>query len=162
MAIAVSTRPAPVRHRRPVGSTARPKPVERPDLRIVEVARVKRYSRATLVLLIIAVVLGSIVVFQTVIAEQQLKLDKVTTDVRLARFHYDELRQQRAELRAPDYLREQAMLLGMSQGLSANFEEIPSDVVASVIAATGQMDKEILNPPLLDDLFSPGKPKSNP
>jgi len=108
----------------------------------------------TTVLIAIATILTSIVVFQTVIAEQQLRLDKITTDVRLARFHYDELRQQRAELRAPDYLREQAMLLGMSQGLSAKFEEIPADVVASVMAATGEMDKAILNPPMLEDLAS--------
>lgn len=92
--------------------------------------------------------------FQTVIAEQQLTLDKVTTDVRLARFHYDELRQERAELRAPDYLREQAMMLGMSQGLSTQFTEIPADVVASVMASTGLMDKEISQPPMLVDLAS--------
>jgi hypothetical protein len=95
-----------------------------------------------------------VVMFQTVIAQQQLKLDKITTEVRLARFHYDELRQQRAELRAPDNLREQAMLLGMSQGVAASFSEIPSDVVAMVLAATGSMDKEISQPPMLEDLAS--------
>jgi hypothetical protein len=42
----------------------------------------------------------------------------------------------------------------MSQGVSAEFEEIPADVVASVIAATGDMDKELLNPPMLEDLVS--------
>jgi hypothetical protein len=46
------------------------------------------------------------------------------------------------------------MMLGMSQGISAEFEEVPADVVASVIAATGDMDKEILNPPMLEDLVS--------
>lgn len=168
MATALATRPAPVRLRRPTGSVARPvgnsqgransqeqfEPDERPDLRLVETIQVKKFTKVTSVLIGIAVVLTLIVVFQTVIAEQQLRLDKVTTDVRLARFHYDELRQQRAEFRAPDYLREQAMMLGMSQGLSAQFEEIPADVVASVIAATGDMDKEILNPPMLEDLVS--------
>ena len=166
MATAVSMRPAPVRLRRPAGSTVRPvgksqgrtqrhtQPTERPDLRLVEPVRVKRFSMVTSALIGIATVLTLIGVFQTVIAEQQLRLDKVTTDVRLAHYHYDELRQQRAELRAPDYLREQAMMLGMSQGLSAKFEEVPADVVASVIAATGEMDKELLNPPVLEDLFS--------
>lgn len=166
MATAVLTRPAPVRLRRPAGSVVQPsrnsrsrthsysQPTGRPDLRLVENTQVKKFSMVTSALIGIATVLTLIVVFQTVIAEQQLRLDKVTTDVRLARFHYDELRQQRAELRAPDYLREQAMMLGMSQGLSAKFEEIPADVVASVIAATGHMDKEILNPPMLEDLVS--------
>ena len=166
MANVVLTRSAPVRLRRPAGSVVRPvgksqgrvqrhsQPTERPDLRLVETVRVKRFSMVTSALIGIATVLTLIVVFQTVIAEQQLRLDKVSTDVRLARLHYDELRQQRAELRAPDYLREQAMMLGMSQGLSAKFEEIPADVVASVIAATGDMDKELLNPPMLEDLVS--------
>lgn len=172
MAIAVSARPAPVRMRRPVGANARPvrrpdsdtkpQPSARPDLRLVESTRATKYSKVTLVLIAIAAVLGSVVVFQTVIAEQQLRLDKVSADVRLARFHYDELRQQRAELRAPDYLREQAMLLGMSQGLSASFEEIPADVVASVIAATGKMDKELRNPPMLEDFISPGNKSVKP
>jgi len=91
-----------------------------------------------------------------------LRLDKITTDVRLARIHYDELRQQRAELRAPDYLREKAMMLGMSQGVSAEFEEVPADVVASVIAATGGMDKEILNPPMLEDFVSSNTKSARP
>ena len=166
MATALASRPGPVRLRRPAGSLVQPtrqpnsrsksasQSNERPDLRLVEAIPVKRFSLVTSALIIIACVLTSIVVFQTVIAEQQLRLDKITTDVRLARIHYDELRQQRAELRAPDYLREKAMMLGMSQGVSAEFEEIPADVVASVLAATGDMDKDLLNPPMLEDLVS--------
>jgi len=137
-------------------------PYERPDLRLVETVHVKRFSLVTSALVIIASVLASIVVFQTVIAEQQLRLDKVTTDVRLARIHYDELRQQRAELRAPDYLREKAMMLGMSQGVSAEFEVVPADVVASVIAATGDMDKQISQPPMLEDLVSTNVKSATP
>jgi cell division protein FtsL len=174
MATALASRPAPVRMRRPAGSVVQParqprnkskstsQPTERPDLRLVETVHVKRFSLVTSALIIIACVLASIVVFQTVIAEQQLRLDKITTDVRLARVHYDELRQQRAELRAPDYLREKAMMLGMSQGMSAKFEEVPADVVASVIAATGDMDKEILNPPMLEDFVSNNSKSSTP
>jgi hypothetical protein len=54
------------------------------------------------------------------------------------------------------------MMLGMSQGMSAKFEEVPADVVASVIAATGDMDKEILNPPMLDDFVSNNSKSSTP
>jgi len=174
MATALASRPAPVRMRRPAGSVVQPvrqprsksksssQPTERPDLRLVESIPVKRFSLVTSALIVIAFVLTSIVVFQTVIAEQQLRLDKITTDVRLARIHYDELRQQRAELRAPDYLREKAMMLGMSQGVSAEFEEVPADVVASVLAATGDMDKEILNPPMLEDFVSSNTKSARP
>ncbi len=97
MATALASRPAPVRMRRPAGSVVQPvrqprsksksssQPTERPDLRLVESIPVKRFSLVTSALIVIAFVLTSIVVFQTVIAEQQLRLDKITTDVRLAR-----------------------------------------------------------------------------
>ena len=158
MATAAMTRPAPVRMRRPAGASITVVPrrtkIERPELRVVAPITKTRYSRATAIIVGVTALAVLVVMFQTVIAQQQLKLDKITTEVRLARFHYDELRQQRAELRAPDNLREQAMLLGMSQGVSASFSEIPSDVVAIVLAATGSMDKEISQPPMLEDLAS--------
>lgn len=158
MSSALAARPAPVRRRRPAGSVVAPTPkekaIQRPNLHIVEVERRKRISLATLAIIGVATVLIFVVMFQTVIAQQQLRLDKITTDVRLARFHYDDLRQQRAELRSPDYLREQAMLLGMSQGVSAQFEEVPADIVASVLSSTGAMDKEISQPQMLEDLVS--------
>ena len=158
MATAAMTRPAPVRMRRPAGASItvvpHQKKIERPELRVVAPITKTRYSRATAIIVGVTALAVLVVMFQTVIAQQQLKLDKITTEVRLARFHYDELRQQRAELRAPDNLREQAMLLGMSQGVSASFSEIPSDVVAIVLAATGSMDKEISQPPMLEDLAS--------
>ena len=158
MATAAMTRPAPVRMRRPAGASITVVPrrtkTERPELRVVAPITKTRYSRATPIIVGVTALAVLVVMFQTVIAQQQLKLDKITTEVRLARFHYDELRQQRAELRAPDNLREQAMLLGMSQGVSASLSEIPSDVVAIVLAATGSMDKEISQPPMLEDLAS--------
>lgn len=96
---------------------------DRSHLRVVAPISKSKFSVASKVILSIASLLVVVVIFQTVIAEQQLRLDKVSTDVRLARQHYDELRQQRAELRAPDYLREQAMMLGMSQGVSSSLQQ---------------------------------------
>lgn len=90
----------------------------------------------------VAIVIG----FQAFIAEQQLNLDRVTTDLRLARLNYDELRQQRADLLAPDYLRDRARAMGMAQGLGSRFMEIPADVVVEVVVATGKMDPAFANP----------------
>jgi hypothetical protein len=84
--------------------------------------------------------------FQAVIAEQQLKLDHVSSELRLAKLYQDQLRQQRAGLLAPDYLRTQAGLQGMSQGLGSRFVEVPQDVVAQVVIATGSMDSKIADP----------------
>jgi hypothetical protein len=84
--------------------------------------------------------------FQAVIAEQQLKLDHVSSELRLAKLYQDQLRQQRAGLLAPEYLRTQAGLQGMSQGLGSRFVEVPQDVVAQVVIATGLMDPKIAEP----------------
>ena len=117
-----------------------------PQLRVVQPVTRSKFSKVTLVIVTLASLFGFIVIFQTVIAEQQLKLDRVSTDVRLARQHYNELRQQRAELRAPDYLRAQAIMLGMWPGSGAKFEEIPAEVVTMVLASTGEMDDSIALP----------------
>ena len=124
----------------------------KPQLRVVQPVARSKFSKVTLVIFALTSVLAFIVIFQTVIAEQQLQLDKVSTDVRLARQHYNELRQQRAELRSPDYLRAQAIILGMWPGSGAKFEEIPADVVTMVLASTGDMDDSIALPRNLDEL----------
>ena len=124
----------------------------KPQLRVVQPVARSKFSKVTLVIFALTSVLAFIVIFQTVIAEQQLQLDKVSTDVRLARQHYNELRQQRAELRSPDYLRAQAIILGMWPGSGAKFEEIPADVVTMVLASTGDMDDSIALPRNSDEL----------
>jgi len=98
------------------------------------------------------VLMGVAIGFQAVIAEQQLKLDHVSSELRLAKLYQDELRQQRADLLAPEYLRTQAGLQGMSQGLGSRFVEVPQDVVAQVAIATGLMDKKIAEPSAGSDL----------
>ncbi len=124
----------------------------KPQLRVVQPVARSKFSKVTLVIFALTSVFAFIVIFQTVIAEQQLQLDRVSTDVRLARQHYNELRQQRAELRSPDYLRAQAIILGMWPGSGAKFEEIPADVVTMVLASTGDMDDSIALPRNLDEL----------
>lgn len=137
---------------RPVNRQNRSRNTAKPQLRVVQPVTRSKFSKVTLVIVTLASLFGFIVIFQTVIAEQQLRLDKVSTDVRLARQHYNELRQQRAELRAPDYLRAQAIMLGMWPGSGAKFEEIPAEVVTMVLASTGEMDDSIALPRNSDEL----------
>ncbi len=140
------TRPITRQVSRPVTRQSRSRNNSKPQLRVVQPVTRSKFSKVTLVIVTLASLFGFIVIFQTVIAEQQLRLDRVSTDVRLARQHYNELRQQRAELRAPDYLRAQAIMLGMWPGSGAKFEEIPAEVVTMVLASTGEMDDSIALP----------------
>ena len=84
--------------------------------------------------------------FQAYIAQQQMKIDQLSSEIRLARTYHDELRQQRKELLSPNMLREQARSLGMAPGLGSRFVEIPEDAVAAVAAALGKMDPAIADP----------------
>ncbi len=138
---------------RPVARQATRRKTNPPELRVVRPVTKSKFSKATTLIVVLTSVLAFIVIFQTVIAEQQLRLDRVSTDVRLARQHYNELRQQRAELRAPDYLRAQAIILGMWPGSGAKFEDVPAEVVTMVLASTGEMDEAIAKPKTSDDLI---------
>ena len=146
------TRPITRQVSRPITRQSRSRNNSKPQLRVVQPVTRSKFSKVTLVIVTLASLFGFIVIFQTVIAEQQLRLDRVSTDVRLARQHYNELRQQRAELRAPDYLRAQAIMLGMWPGSGAKFEEIPAEVVTMVLASTGEMDDSIALPRNSDEL----------
>ena len=103
-------------------------------------------SRFAVALIGMFVLISVIIGFQAFIAQQQLTLDHVSSELRMAKRYHDELRQVRAELLAPDYLREQAMVQGMTQGLGSRFVEIPEDVVAQVVIATGKMDPTLAEP----------------
>jgi cell division protein FtsL len=103
--------------------------------------------RATLVVFTLTVFTIAVVVFQATIAEQQLRLDALTQDLRFAESHYDNLRQERAELLSPSRLREEAVMMGMYQGLSTKFVEVQSQVVAEVMASTAKMNPLFADPP---------------
>ncbi|MEY2741116.1 MAG: hypothetical protein RL283_1218 [Actinomycetota bacterium] len=176
-ATAASLRPAAVRPSRaartaaprrataPRGDGTRPlRSVPAPTAPVARAASASPGGAVTRVIATIGsfvAVLGIVVVLQTLIAEQQLELDRTLTDVRLAQQHYDELRQTRAELRAPSHLIPQARMLGMMSGLGAKFQEVSPEAVARVMAATGNMDPLFLLPrsePVVDPTDSAEAP----
>jgi hypothetical protein len=110
------------------------------------VAGVRIAPRVSLFFLFMVVGVIMVIIFQAMIAEQQLRLDSVSRNLELAEYNYEDLRQERAELLAPNRLRYEAMSLGMYQGLSTKFVEIPADVVAAVVASTGKMDPQLADP----------------
>jgi hypothetical protein len=109
-------------------------------------SRSRAVSRVGLLLVALSVFITLVIVFQATIAEQQLRLDALTRDLRDAEVHHDNLRQQRAELLMPVRLREEAVMLGMYQGMSTEFLQVPSDVVADVLASTSKMNPLFAEP----------------
>ncbi len=119
-------------------------------LRVVPPQPVRRrsnVSRATLVVFTLTIFTIGVIVFQATIAEQQLRLDALTKDLRLSESHYDNLRQERAELLSPSRLREEAVMMGMYQGLSTKFVEVSPEVVAEVMSSTAKMNPLFADPP---------------
>ena len=147
MALAIAIERGPQAGRRRVQST----PPERHLALVPQTTRrtIRLFAAGAVGLFILmSVAIG----FQAVIAEQQLKLDHVSSELRLAKLYQDQLRQQRAGLLAPEYLRTQAGMQGMSQGLGSRFVEVPQDVVAQVVIATGLMDSTIAEPSAMSNL----------
>ena len=147
MALAIAVERGPQPGRRRVQST----PPERHLALVPQTTRrtIRLFAAGAVALFILmSVAIG----FQAVIAEQQLKLDHVSSELRLAKLYQDQLRQQRAGLLAPEYLRTQAGMQGMSQGLGSRFVEVPQDVVAQVVIATGLMDSTIAEPSAMSNL----------
>ena len=70
--------------------------------------------------------------FQTQVARNQLRLDRIDNDIRLAREQYDALRRERAELRSPGRLKMIAESLGMQAASESSFGSIDPEVVATI------------------------------
>lgn len=70
--------------------------------------RSRALSKVSGVLFLLAVFVTLVIILQATVAEQQLRLDALTRDLRAAEVHHDNLRQQRAELLMPGRLREEA------------------------------------------------------
>lgn len=117
-------------------------------LRLVptETRRRSAVSKMTFVVIFLAICAVVVIIFQATIAEQQLRLDALTNDLRMAEVHHNKLRQERAELLSPSRLREEAVMMGMYQGMSTTFTEIPADVVAEVMASTAKMNPLFRDP----------------
>jgi len=109
-------------------------------------SRSRALSKVSGVLFLLAVFVTLVIILQATVAEQQLRLDSLTRDLRAAEVHHDNLRQQRAELLMPGRLREEAVMLGMYQGMSTEFLEVPAEVVAGVMASTSKMNPIFAEP----------------
>lgn len=70
--------------------------------------------------------------FQTQLARRQLTMDTLDRDIRTAHETYDVLRRERAELRSPGRLAEEAGKLGMVPATQTEFVQLDAEVVAVV------------------------------
>lgn len=105
--------------------------LRRPQL---EVVAPKRHTASAVVVggaLLFLVMVGALA-FQTQVARNQLRLDRIDNDIRVAHEQYDALRRERAELRSPGRLKMVAESLGMVAAAQSEFGSISPEVIADV------------------------------
>lgn len=122
-----------------IAPTQRPAaPVDRPQLVVVQ-----RGGRIVGVVMVVAAVLCGLLFFaallRTELAKQQMRLDGLNRSVVMARDHYNDLRHERAFLESPGRLSSEAAKLGMKPAGNARFIPVDADIVATVLASTGDL-----------------------
>ena len=114
----------------------------RPRLVVVE-----RGSRLVWVISLSALGLCFLLFFaamlRTELAKQQLKLDGLNKSVVMARDHYSDLRHERAFLESPSRVSSEAAKLGMKPAGAAKFIAVDPDIVATVLASTGDLTEHV-------------------
>jgi hypothetical protein len=123
--------------------------VERPRLVVVQ-----RGGRVVGVVTVVAAVLCALLFFaallRTELAKQQMRLDGLNRSVVMARDHYNDLRHERAFLESPGRLSSEAAKMGMKPAGNARFIPVEADIVATVLASTGDLTDRVA-----DEMTSP-------
>jgi Xaa-Pro aminopeptidase len=87
-------------------------------------------------LAVMAAMLGA-AVFHTQLAERQLDIDQLERQVQEERARFDELRRDRAVLRSPQRIADEARALGMAPGETSRFIAVDPMQLAAQLAASG-------------------------
>lgn len=123
---------------------------ERPALAVVTRRRRRRWPvvfGAMALTVVLAGMLGA-AVFHTQLAQRQLEIDRLEQGVDEARERFDELRRDRASLRSPGRIAEEADRLGMVRGETSEFVQIDPMMLARQVAAAGVTDDD--GPQIID------------
>lgn len=113
----------------------------RPDLTVVATKR-RRWPALLggLVLVAVMVAMLGAAVFHTQLAERQLAIDDLERQVQAERERFDELRRDRAVLRSPQRIADEADALGMVRGETSRFITVDPMKLAIQLAAAGPTD----------------------
>lgn len=120
------------------GARDRPHGSTRPQLTVVPTRRRFAWFAMSVIVVAAGLLLGA-TYLHTRLAERQLEIDRLDQAFRAAQEEFDVLRAERAVLRSPTRLADQAGALGMIPGSESEFVPIDPMLLATIIAQTGQM-----------------------
>ena len=113
-----------------------------PNLSLVPAIR-PSYWKAFVGALGVLVVMLLVVSLNVNMAQQQMRLDRLNSDVSRARSHFEELRAQRAQLQSPRDLMASARLMGLVPAMASRTVGVPVEIAAEVAATVGKIDADI-------------------
>jgi len=85
----------------------------------------------------------AIVTLNVAMAQQQMRLDRLNSDVYRARAHFEELRADRAQLQSPGHLMKEARAIGLVPAMATKTVNIPASIAAEVAATVGKIDADM-------------------
>lgn len=94
------------------------------------------------VLVAVMVAMLGAAVFHTQLAERQLRIDELEQQVQAERARFDELRRDRAVLRSPQRIADEANALGMVTGENSRFIQVDAMALARQLAAAGATEDD--------------------
>jgi len=118
---------------------------KRPSLVLVP-ATSRRYVSVMGVVFCVLLVMGSVVALRVHMAQQQMRLDKLNSDIYRARQHFETLRAERARMQSPTQLIRQAQMLGMVPSLGNRIVAILPSIAAEVASTVGKIDADVIEP----------------
>lgn len=116
---------------------------QRAPLRLVE----RQRSRGFKVVAVSTFVLGcmfSVAVLQSNMAQQQIRIDRLSRDIVRARNNFDKLRAERARYQSPEYLTERARAMGLMPSVETAMVAIPTDIAVEVASGIGKVDSDVV------------------
>ena len=123
-----------------------PSPIARAVTQRDVTKRTRRFVFAGLSIAFLAIAMMMlVVVFQTRIAETQLNIDKIESQISAERDRYDALRLERSSLREPARLVTEATGMGMVPGNGTDFVSVDTLNIDQVLVSTGGVDPELLS-----------------
>ena len=119
-------------------------PAGRTPLRLVEKSRKGGLRIVVLASVLMASMFG-VVVLRTTMAQQQMRIDRLNSDIIRARNNFDKLRAERARFQSPEYLIDRAKALGMVPSVETAMIEVPVDIAVEVAAGVGKVDADVVS-----------------
>jgi hypothetical protein len=105
--------------------------------------RVRRLPLPVVMVAVVVVCMFTVVSLTTHMAGQQLRIDRLNSDIIRARNNFDKLRAERARFQSPQYLTEKAKAMGMVPGTQTKMVEVPVDVAILVASGVGKVDSDV-------------------